>query len=95
MTLNSKTLVITGVASGIGAELARLARFQGATVIGVDRNQPQFSLDDFHQADLGDPDSIAALVSRLPARLHGLCNWDDYSQWQWVTEHSELPRYPF
>ncbi len=61
MTLNSKTLVITGVASGIGAELARLARFQGATVIGVDRNQPQFSLDDFHQADLGDPDSIATL----------------------------------
>lgn len=25
----------------------------------------------------------------------GLCNWDGYSQWQWVTEHSELPRYPF
>lgn len=74
MTLNGKTLVVTGVASGIGAELARLARFQGATVIGVDRNQPQFSLDDFHQADLGDPDSITALVSRLPARLHGLCN---------------------
>ena len=74
MTLNGKILVVTGVASGIGAELARLARFQGATVIGVDRNQPQFSLDDFHQADLGDPDSIAALVSRLPARLHGLCN---------------------
>lgn len=25
----------------------------------------------------------------------GLCNWDDYSQWQWVTEHQEPPRYPF
>lgn len=25
----------------------------------------------------------------------GLCNWDDYSQWQWVTEHNEPPRYPF
>ncbi|QNQ98969.1 MULTISPECIES: coniferyl-alcohol dehydrogenase [Pseudomonas] len=74
MTLYGKTLVVTGVASGIGAELARLARFQGAYVIGVDRNQPQLSLDDFHQADLGDPDSIAALVNRLPERLHGLCN---------------------
>ena len=67
MTLNGKTLVVTGVASGIGAELARLARFQGAYVIGVDRNQPQFSLDDFHQADLGDPDSIAALGRLLGA----------------------------
>lgn len=36
MNLNSKTLIITGVSSGIGAEVARLARFQGAKVIGID-----------------------------------------------------------
>lgn len=29
MNLHNKTLIVTGVASGIGAELARLARFQG------------------------------------------------------------------
>ena len=74
MNLQNKTLIVTGVASGIGAELARLARFQGATVIGVDRHEPQLTLDGFFQADLGDPASIDALVARLPARVHGLCN---------------------
>ena len=74
MNLHNKTLIVTGVASGIGAELARLARFQGATVIGVDRHEPQLTLDGFFQADLGDPASIDALVARLPARVHGLCN---------------------
>ena len=74
MNLYNKTLIVTGVASGIGAELARLARFQGATVIGVDRHEPQLTLDGFFQADLGDPASIDALVARLPARVHGLCN---------------------
>jgi NAD(P)-dependent dehydrogenase (short-subunit alcohol dehydrogenase family) len=74
MNLQNKTLIVTGVASGIGAELARLARFQGATVIGVDRHAPQLTLDGFFQADLGDPASIDALVARLPARVDGLCN---------------------
>src|SRR3990167_7426589 len=76
MNLQNKTLIVTGVASGIGAELARLARFQGATVIGVDRHAPQLTLDSFVQADLGDPASIDALVARLPARIDGLCNID-------------------
>ncbi|WP_339529923.1 coniferyl-alcohol dehydrogenase [Pseudomonas mucidolens] len=74
MNLQNKTLIVTGVASGIGAELARLARFQGATVIGVDRHEPQLSLDGFFQADLGDPASIDALVACLPARVDALCN---------------------
>ncbi|GAB7528332.1 coniferyl-alcohol dehydrogenase [Pseudomonas sp. 3A(2025)] len=74
MNLNNKTLIVTGVASGIGAEVARLARFQGARVIGVDRHEPQLTLDGFFQADLGDPASIDALVARLPAQIDALCN---------------------
>lgn len=74
MNLNNKTLVITGVSSGIGAELARLARFAGATVIGVDRNEPQLTLDGFFKADLGDPRSIDTLLEQLPGSVHGLCN---------------------
>ncbi len=74
MNLYNKTLIVTGVASGIGAEVARLARFQGATVIGVDRHEPQLTLEGFFQADLSDPASIDALVARLPARVDGLCN---------------------
>ncbi len=74
MNLNSKTLIITGVSSGIGAEVARLARFQGANVIGIDRHEPQLTVDGFFQADLGDPDSIDALIERLPRQIDGLCN---------------------
>ncbi|MCD5994101.1 coniferyl-alcohol dehydrogenase [Pseudomonas sp. CDFA 602] len=74
MNLNNKTLIVTGVSSGIGAELARLARFQGARVIGIDRHEPQLTVDAFFKADLGDPDSINTLVKQLPRQIHGLCN---------------------
>ncbi|MBA1228983.1 SDR family oxidoreductase [Pseudomonas viridiflava] len=74
MNLNNKTVVVTGVSSGIGAELARLARFQGATVIGVDRHEPQLTVNRFFKADLGDPDSINALVEQLPRQIDALCN---------------------
>ncbi|CAE1132934.1 coniferyl-alcohol dehydrogenase [Xanthomonas euroxanthea] len=74
MNLQNKTIVVTGVASGIGAEVARLARFHGARVIGVDRMPVQMSLHGFHQADLGDPASIDALVQALPERIDALAN---------------------
>lgn len=74
MNLYGKTLVITGVASGIGAETARLARHHGARVIGVDRQPVSMTLDAFHQADLGDPASIDALVAQLPERIDALAN---------------------
>lgn len=74
MKLNGKTLIVTGVASGIGAETARLARYCGARVIGVDRRQVNMTLDAFYPADLGDPASIDALVSQLPERIDALAN---------------------
>lgn len=74
MDLNNKTLVVTGISSGIGAELARFARFCGATVIGVDRNEPQLTLDGFFKADLGDPQAIDTLLGQLPDSVDGLCN---------------------
>jgi NAD(P)-dependent dehydrogenase (short-subunit alcohol dehydrogenase family) len=74
MNLLNKTLVVTGVASGIGGEVARLARFHGARVIGVDRNPVNMTLDGFHQADLGDPAAIDALVAQLPERIDALAN---------------------
>jgi len=74
MTLQNKTLVITGVSSGIGAEVARLARFQGATVIGLDRNKPTMTLDGFVKIDMGDTDSIDQAVKQLPGNIDALCN---------------------
>ncbi len=74
MSLQGKTIVITGTSSGIGAEVARLARFQGAKVIGMDRNDPSLTLDDFVKADLASAAAIDAAVARLPAHIDAFCN---------------------
>lgn len=74
MSLNNKTIVVTGCCSGIGADFAKLARLQGARVIGIDRNDPTLSLDGFVKADLGDPKSIDAAMQQLPARVDALAN---------------------
>ncbi|CDZ64805.1 coniferyl-alcohol dehydrogenase [Neorhizobium galegae] len=65
MKLHGKTIVIAGSSSGIGGEVARLARFEGARVIGIDRNDTVLTLDGFVKMDLGDPAAIAALPDRL------------------------------
>lgn len=72
--LVNKTIVITGVSSGIGADVARLARFHGARVIGLDRNEPSMTLDGFVQVDLGDPSAIDEAIKALPEAIDGLCN---------------------
>ncbi|AIC09928.1 coniferyl-alcohol dehydrogenase [Xylella fastidiosa] len=74
MNLQNKTVVITGVASGIGSEVARLARFHGATVIGIDCRPVTMTLHGFFHADLGDPASIDALIPQLPERIDVLAN---------------------
>lgn len=74
MQLQGKTIVVTGTSSGIGAEVARLARFQGATVIGMDRNDPSLTLDGFVKADLGSTAAIDTAVAQLPAHIDALCN---------------------
>lgn len=74
MTLSGKTIVITGVSSGIGGEVARLARFRGATVIGVDRNDALLTLDGFIKLDLSDPAAIDAALAQFPARIDALIN---------------------
>lgn len=70
---DGKTYIVTGVASGIGAETCRLLKAQGATVIGIDRNETD-AADQFFQADLSDPTSIDALITNLPAGTNGLAN---------------------
>jgi NAD(P)-dependent dehydrogenase (short-subunit alcohol dehydrogenase family) len=74
MTLSDKTIVVTGACSGIGADFAKLARLQGARVIGIDRNEPTLTLDAFVKADLGDPTAIDAAIRLLPERIDALAN---------------------
>jgi len=70
---NGKTFIVTGVASGIGAETARILKSQGARVIGVDRTRTDNG-DEFYLADLTQPDSIADLLESLPDGANGLAN---------------------
>ena len=70
---SGKTYVVTGVASGIGAETSRVLRAKGAKVIGVDRTETD-NADQFYKADLSDPASIDGLIAALPEGLDGLAN---------------------
>jgi NAD(P)-dependent dehydrogenase (short-subunit alcohol dehydrogenase family) len=72
--LQGKRIVVTGVASGIGAETAAEMKRQGATVIGIDRNRAAMNVDLFLQGDLSDPTDIDQLVESVPAGINGLCN---------------------
>jgi NAD(P)-dependent dehydrogenase (short-subunit alcohol dehydrogenase family) len=74
MSVQGKTIVITGVSSGIGSDTAKLLRQQGARVIGVDRNDPMLTLDGFVKADLSTPAAIDAAIAQLPDRIDALCN---------------------
>jgi NAD(P)-dependent dehydrogenase (short-subunit alcohol dehydrogenase family) len=73
MYLTNKTMLLQG-ASGIGAESAKELKKQGATVIGVDLNQPQKNIDHYVKADLSDPASIDAAVKKIPDGIDAICN---------------------
>lgn len=72
--LNGKTIIITGVSSGIGARTAELAIAQGADVIGIDMRDPPATHGAFLKGDLSTPEGIAAIVARLPHRIDALLN---------------------
>jgi NAD(P)-dependent dehydrogenase (short-subunit alcohol dehydrogenase family) len=61
--LQGKVCVITGTASGIGAETARLFREEGATVVGVDLNESA-GVDLALTVDVTDEDAVRATYER-------------------------------
>lgn len=68
------TYAITGVASGIGAELARILKADGHRVIGFDIQETTKNVDRFIKLDLNDATSIAHAVAAIDEPLDGLCN---------------------
>jgi len=72
--LSEKTIIVTGAASGIGAETAKQLKAAGAIVIGLDRNKPKGHVDQYIEIDLSDPVSIANAVAEIPNGINGLCN---------------------
>jgi len=72
--LDGKTVIVTGSASGIGFETARLVKRLGGTVIGIDLTKRLDHVDEFYRADLSDKSTIEALVDVLPDGADGLAN---------------------
>ena len=72
--LAGKTVVVTGSASGIGRETARLCQAMGATVLGVDVTKGFDHVDELYRADLSDPRAVNALIDALPDGIDGLAN---------------------
>ena len=68
------TFAVTGVASGIGAQLASILKRQGHTVIGFDIRNTSDNVDHFIELDLTDVDSIASAAEQVASPLDGLCN---------------------
>ncbi|WP_027664560.1 coniferyl-alcohol dehydrogenase [Rhizobium leguminosarum] len=72
--LFGKTILVTGVASGIGARTAELAGQMGAEVIGVDVREPASGSAAFIKGDLSTASGVAEIVAQLPVRLDALAN---------------------
>jgi len=72
--LAGKTIVVTGSASGIGLETARVCTAMGATVLGVDVTKRFDHVEEFYRADLSDARTIYALIDVLPSGIDGLAN---------------------
>ena len=74
VSFEGKRAVVTGAASGLGAEVARLLAGAGAEVIGFDVAPVTAKDVDGRRVDMGDPDSIDAAVDALDQPVNVLCN---------------------
>lgn len=67
-------IAITGCASGIGAEAARILQERGAHITGFDVVEPNRSVDAFVRVDLADRASIDRAVVQAHGPFDALCN---------------------
>jgi NAD(P)-dependent dehydrogenase (short-subunit alcohol dehydrogenase family) len=67
--LDGKVCVITGAASGIGAETARLFRAEGAVVVGVDLRDDSPGVDLALACDVGDEDAVREMYAAVRERF--------------------------
>lgn len=72
--LLGKTIIVTGVSSGIGQRTAELAIAQGADVIGLDMVEPSLNISSFIKMDISNQASIDEAVDRMPKNIDALCN---------------------
>lgn len=72
--MKGKTIVITGISSGIGAATAVHMAALGANIIGLDISATGITTGRFIPVDLSVPASIKEAVSRIETGIDGLCN---------------------
>jgi NAD(P)-dependent dehydrogenase (short-subunit alcohol dehydrogenase family) len=72
--MRDRTIGVTGLSSGIGAETAKLLASRGARIVGFDRNPPDYEVAAFHETNISDPSSIEASLGSLGQPLDALCN---------------------
>ena len=71
---DGRRAVVTGCASGIGEHVVRQLTELGADVVGLDKRRPTFEINEFHDVDLADPDSIDVAVASVGGRVDALFN---------------------
>ncbi len=74
---DGKHVVVTGCASGIGAQVAYQLAQLGARVTGMDLREPVergSALAEFISLDLADPDSVSAAAASVDGGVDGLFN---------------------
>jgi NAD(P)-dependent dehydrogenase (short-subunit alcohol dehydrogenase family) len=71
---DGRRVVVTGCASGIGAEVAQQLAGLGAEVIGLDIRPPDLDIGEFISLDLYDPTSIDGAVASIGGRVDALFN---------------------
>ncbi len=71
---DGRRAVVTGCASGIGEHVVRQLSELGADVVGLDKRRPSFELNEFHEIDLADPDSIDRAVASIDGPVDALFN---------------------
>ena len=59
MHLTGKRIIVTGAASGIGQQSAKIMQEQGAIIVGFDRNEPPAYVDEYIHVDFTDPASMS------------------------------------
>ncbi|GFG94377.1 coniferyl-alcohol dehydrogenase [Mycobacterium timonense] len=71
---DGRRAVVTGCASGIGEHVVRQLTELGAEVIGLDKRRPPLEVNEFHEVDLADPESIDGAAGAIRGRVDALFN---------------------